>query len=184
MQKWVLAACAGAGVSLAAAAGYFFYARRNRTKHTRKYIQEQRNIDMEEILDDDVLEDFSGAESGVSGSGLLNSDDELDSDAEADAGAERALATKQGRNKMVTARDEAKLKNLARKIRTHREKLSVNDTPSKKLLKSWLDDGKQTENKENAAPAAVPAGKGSKLGRDAVFYNLFACYAESASHDK
>ena len=183
MRKWIYAACAAAGISLVAYVGYKLYTRPK--KNRNRFHVEQSNIDLEEILDDDILESADGETHSIDG-GLINSDDELDSD----TGHEETSGSPYGRNRrkrLITAKESAKLKSLAKKIRANKEKLVVNDLSSKKMLKTWLgqeDTNECASDKKSTHESASPHSTGKKLDKDTVFYNLFACYAETATHNK
>ena len=160
MQKWVIAACAGVGVSLSAWITYNLYYDHPRCRHRKNKLPDCSGIDIEEILDDDILEEYEGAREDP----VVNSDDEIDSDLEI-SGIENRVRSQ----KRVGPKEGAQLRSLARKIRANRDKLAEND--GKKLLKGWMS------NKENEYGGTGPQ---PKIGKDAVFYNLFACYAETA----
>ena len=127
-------AFAGAGIALASLVG--IYLKKNSSKKKRKFKPRLNlsKMNVDGLLDDDILE-----ESEVDPTSVVNSDDEIDSEAETkdDYDWKQSNITKNG------------LKNIVKKAR-------------KKQL-------------ELKASEAEP-----KSGKDVVFYNLFACFAETA----
>ena len=170
MKKWIFAACATAG--FAALVGYKLF-KRTKKHRSKSHHFEQSNVDIEEILDDDILEDYDGAVD--SATGIVDSDDELNSDVET-CDIEASPYGRRRGQKAISAKEGAMLKGLAKKIRANREKLAGNDESSKTMLRNWAADSKKDE--------PIHSTKTGKMNQDTVFYNLFACYAESATQNK
>jgi len=178
MEKWSLVACSSFFASLAAFIGYKIYANHAAVcarKSRRHKNYDYSGVDIEEILDDDVLEECEGCDNSISAA--INSDDEFDSDVDEDKDYECKKLDK----KCVDVRGGEHLKNLAKKIRANRRKLTEDDNTAKKLLQTWMQE--KPEGYNDSSSSAKPNLNPVKTGKDALFYNLFACYAETASRE-
>ena len=168
MIKWGGIACTGIGIAFIAYKVLIRPHNRLQGFESAKY-----NVDIEGMLDDDVLD---GLRSNEEKKALVDSDDELNSD----TGNKESSPYEKRAKGLITAKESEKLKGLAKKIRANKENLVTDDHSSKLMLKSWLQQDTPLENRT----IQTMNSKSRAQCRDSLFYNLFASYMETATHNK